>query len=101
MRVDEIPACIVVDASLGLKWVLEEEGSACATALGEGRELITSALFWPEPANAMATRVRRGDMTRVEADDAFRDLQSAPLQTRRLDVDAVQAALCRPRPAFA
>lgn len=93
MRVDAIPFCIVVDASLGLKWVFEEEASDCATALVEGRELVTSALFWPEAANAIATRVRRGDITRAAGDDAFLDLRAAPLQTRRLDADGVRAAL--------
>jgi predicted nucleic acid-binding protein len=93
MRVDEVPASIVIDASLGLKWVFEEEASEQATALGSGRELVTSALFWPEAANAIATRVRRGDITRVEGDDAFRDLRAAPLQTRGLNADVVWSAL--------
>jgi predicted nucleic acid-binding protein len=93
MRVDDVPACIVIDASLGLKWVFQEQDSEQATALGKGRELVTSALFWPEAANAIATRVRRGDITRVEGDDAFRDLQAAPLQTRRLHAEGVRSAL--------
>lgn len=93
MRVDDVPACIVIDASLGLKWVFEEQDSEQATAVGKGRELVTSSLFWPEAANAIATRVRRGDITRVEADDAFRDLQAAPLQTRRLHAEGVRSAL--------
>jgi predicted nucleic acid-binding protein len=93
MRVDAVPACIVIDASLGLKWVFQEEDSEQATALGKGRELVTSALFWPEAANAIATRVRRGDITRIEGDDGLRDLQAAPLQTRRLHGEAVQSAL--------
>jgi predicted nucleic acid-binding protein len=93
MHVDAVPACIVIDASLGLKWVFQEEDSEQATALGKGRELVTSALFWPEAANAIATRVRRGEISRIEGDDAFRDLEAAPLQTRRLHPEGVQSAL--------
>jgi len=93
MLVDELPACIVVDASVALKWVLEEEYSERAIALAQGRQLLTSALFWPEAANAIATRVRRGDMTRAEGNDAYLDLQAAPLQTRPLQAEGVRAAL--------
>ena len=93
MRVDQLPSCIVIDASLGLKWVFEEANSEQANALGLGRELVTSVLFWAEAANAIATRVRRGDITRAVGDDAFRDLQAAPLQVRPLRADGVRTAL--------
>ncbi len=93
MRVHEVPGRIVVDASLALKWVLHEEHSDRATALGPGRELLTSALFWAEAGNAIATRVRRGEIDRVRGNDALRDLQGAPLRTRPLDASAVLAAL--------
>jgi predicted nucleic acid-binding protein len=93
MRVDEVPERIVVDASLGLKWVMIEEHSDRAVALGPGRELLTSALFWAESGNAIATRVRRGDLDDARAEQAFRDLQAVPLQTRPLDGTSVTAAL--------
>jgi hypothetical protein len=51
MRVEEVPERIVVDGSLGLKWVLIEEHSDRAMALGPGRELLSSALFWAETAD--------------------------------------------------
>jgi predicted nucleic acid-binding protein len=93
MHVDEVPERIVVDASLALKWVLHEEHSDRATALGPGRELLTSALFWAEAGNAIATRVRRGELDRIGGNDALRDLQGAPLHTRPLDATTVFAAL--------
>ena len=93
MRVEEVPDRIVVDASLGLKWVMIEEHSDRAVALGPGRELLTSALFWAESGNAIATRVRRGDLDDAQAQQAFRDLQVVPLQTRPLDGTSVTAAL--------
>jgi predicted nucleic acid-binding protein len=93
MRVEEVPGRIVVDASLGLKWVLIEEHSERAVALGPGRELLTSALFWAESGNAIATRIRRGDLDGARADQAFRDLQAVPLRIRALDGASVAAAL--------
>jgi predicted nucleic acid-binding protein len=93
MRADELPERIVVDASLGLKWVLNEEHSDRATAIGSGRELLTSTLFWAEAGNAIATRDRRGELDRVRGNDALRDLQGAPLRSRPLDAGAVIAAL--------
>jgi predicted nucleic acid-binding protein len=93
MRVDQVPDRIVVDASVALKWVLEEKYSDLATALGPGREMLTSTLFWAEAGNAISTRVRRGELDRVRGNDALRDLRSAPLHTRPLDPDAVLAAL--------
>jgi predicted nucleic acid-binding protein len=72
MRVDEVPERIVV---IG-------EHSDRAVALGPGRELLTSALFWAESGNAIATRVRRGDLDDVRANEVFRDLLAVPLRTR-------------------
>jgi predicted nucleic acid-binding protein len=93
MHVDEVPERIVVDAGVALKWVLHEEHSDRATALGPRREMLTSALLWAEAGNAIAMRVRRGELDRVRGNDALRDLQASPLQTRPLDAGATLAAL--------
>jgi len=93
MHVDDVPARIVVDASVALKWVLDEEESDRAEALSEGRELLTSALLWAEAGNAIALRVRRGELSRTLAADALRDLCAAPLGTRPLNADVAMAAL--------
>ena len=82
MRVDEVPERIVVDAGLGLKWVLQEEHSDRAAALGPGRVLLTSALFRAESGNAIAASVRRGDLDRASGHEALRDLQDVRLRTR-------------------
>lgn len=93
MRVEDVPERIVVDASLGLKWVLVEEHSDRAVAIGSGRELLTSALFWAESGNAIATRVRRGDLNAARADEVFRDLLTVPLRTRPLDAVSATTAM--------
>ena len=93
VRVDEVTERIVVDASLGLKWVLIEEHSDRAVALGPGCQLSTSALFWAESGNAIGMRLRRGDLRAARADEAFRDLPAVPLRTRPLDGTSVAAAV--------
>lgn len=93
MRVEEVPERIVIDASLGLKWVLIEEHSDRAVALGPGRELLTSALFRAESGNAIAMRVRRGELDGTRAEQTLRELQSVPLRTRPLDGGSGIAAL--------
>ena len=81
MGVDDLPAAVIVDASVGLKWVIDEDGSDVAVAIARGRGLVTSALFWVEAANVLATKERRGDLARGSLDDAWRDLLRAPLET--------------------
>jgi predicted nucleic acid-binding protein len=46
-----------------------------------------------ESGNAIATRVRRGDLDRVRGNEALRDLQDVRLRTRPLDSAAVISAL--------
>jgi predicted nucleic acid-binding protein len=93
MRVEALPDPLVVDASVGLKWVVDEPGSDAAAALVAGRALITSALFWAEAANALATKERRGELNRAGLDDAWRDLAQAPLEAAPLDPPGAMAAL--------
>lgn len=93
MRVEALPATVVVDASVGLKWVLDEAGSDAAVALIAGRALVTSALFWVEAANVLATKERRGELARAELEDAWRDLVQAPLETAPLDAASSRRAL--------
>ena len=84
MRVDELPETIVVDAGVGLKWVIDEPGSDAAVALVAGQALVTSALFWVEAANVLATKERWSELDRVALEDAWHDLVGAPLDTMPL-----------------
>lgn len=58
---------LVIDASVALKWVLEEDGSDLAIGLIEREELLAPDLMLIECANTLAIRVRRKLLT---ADDA-------------------------------
>lgn len=93
MRVEALPQAVVVDASVGVKWVVDEAGSDAAVALLAGRRLLTSALFWVEAANALATKERRGELSRAAMDDAWRDLAQAPLTSVAIDRTGVATAL--------
>ena len=73
---------IVVDASVALKWVLEEENTEDAIALlHRWRELaellLAPPIFRPEVTNALHRRVGRQEITRAHAMDAVDFLTSA------------------------
>jgi predicted nucleic acid-binding protein len=89
----ELPATLVVDASVGLKWVVDEAGSDAAVALIAGRRLMAPALFWIETANALAMKARRGELSRAAANDAWRDLANAQLEIVPLTAESVTPAL--------
>ena len=60
---------IVVDASVAIKWFLPEPGSIQALQLLENEDvLIAPSLIHYEVANIAWKRVRRGDLTREQAD---------------------------------
>ena len=93
MHVEALPTTVVVDASVGLKWVVDEPGSDTAGALVSARLVGTSRLFWAEAANALASKGRRGELGRAELEDAWRDLAQAPLDVVPLDAEGVRSAL--------
>ncbi len=91
--IEGLPPSVVVDASVGLKWVIDEPGSDAAVALILSRLLVTSGLFWAEAANALAIKERRGEIDRDDLEDAWRDLAQAPLEVVPLDAADTRAAL--------
>jgi predicted nucleic acid-binding protein len=69
---------LVVDASVALKWLIEEEGSDAALAL-QGQDLAAPAFLRLEAANVFRTLVARGDLAAQTAVDLFALLQKAPV----------------------
>ena len=72
---------LVVDASLALKWVIEEEYSREALGLWDrwqatDEELMAPPIFRPEITNALHQNVRRGDVGQPEAVDGLHQLVS-------------------------
>lgn len=76
---------VVVDASLALKWVVEEPYSGEARSLlaawgNHRRKLLAPALFLYEVANALAKRIQRREFTLEQAKERLRFfLESGPL----------------------
>ncbi len=69
---------IVIDASVALKWVLDEPGSEAAVALRD-QELIAPTLWLAEAANALWRHARIGDISDDEAAIHFSELRKAPV----------------------
>ena len=72
---------VVVDASVAVKWLVEEENSDKATALtrlwdDEGTQLAAPSLMPFEVANVLHRRVVRGDLAVEVAADLMQDLMS-------------------------
>ena len=87
---------LVVDASVAIKWVVEEPGSEAAAALLGGTSLLAPDLLLVECANALWKKVRRGELTAGEAGLAIRLLRQADIElvpTRPLVERALLLAL--------
>ncbi|HEU0155826.1 MAG TPA: type II toxin-antitoxin system VapC family toxin, partial [Stellaceae bacterium] len=69
---------VVVDASIALKWVLDEPDSVAAAAL-QSEELIAPILWLTEAANALWRYFRSGQITAEEADVRLSALTNAPV----------------------
>jgi predicted nucleic acid-binding protein len=75
---------IVIDASVGLKWVLDEPGSDAASALCD-QELIAPALWLAEAANALWRLARMSQLTTDEAAARFFELLNAPVASLAIE----------------
>jgi predicted nucleic acid-binding protein len=75
---------IVVDASVALKWVLNEPDSDIALALRE-HELVAPALWLAEAANALWRVEGVGQLTAGEAVGLLADLASSPIAAFPMD----------------
>ena len=82
-------APLIVDASVALKWVIQEDGSDDALAL-RGRDLAASSLLRIETANALRTLAARKAITPDVALSLFALLQAAPVTVVDHD-DALEA----------
>jgi len=71
---------IIVDASVAVKWVTEEEGSATARTLVVDEILAAPEFLILECANALRIKSRRGVLDAQEAKAALSALQSTPIQ---------------------
>ncbi len=72
----------VVDASVVVKWLVDEVHSEEAAALlSSGTTVIAPALVFAEAANALWAMCRRGDISTDDLVDAVEALRAAPVAT--------------------
>ncbi len=81
---------VTVDASLALKWVLDEEFSAQADALFTdsvvaGKSIEAPPLWRGEVTNAIYQKERRGLIASVEADATLQRLLAFPVKLTTVD----------------
>ncbi len=93
---------LVVDASVALKWLVEEEGSESAERLREGEhELHAPRLLASEVANALRRKARQGEIGRGEAGALIAAVPEMPLcwaEDERVCGDVARLALALDRP---
>jgi predicted nucleic acid-binding protein len=70
---------IIVDASVAVKWVVAEPGSAEAAALLDKGRLGAPTLWLSEASNALWAKVMRRQLTAEEARRQAADLAEAPV----------------------
>jgi predicted nucleic acid-binding protein len=70
----------VVDASVALKWVIDEDGSEAAGALLLDEPLASPEVLIIECSNVLCAKARRGVITRALAGAALAAIQAAPVE---------------------
>jgi predicted nucleic acid-binding protein len=71
---------LVVDASVALKWVLQEDGTERARALLGEDALAAPDLLWIECANVLWVKTRRGHIEAVDARAALAAIEATPIR---------------------
>lgn len=93
----------VIDASIAVKWVVEEEGTQEALILRQRAKLLAPELLVAECANILWKKVRRDELSKEEALLAARLLQAAEIEmlpTRSLLEAAARTAIELDHPAY-
>lgn len=82
---------IVIDASVAVKWVLQEERSEAAHAL-QTEQMHASELWLAECANVLWKRHRRGELDDAAVAARLDFLSRAPVRTAAIHEDIEQAS---------
>ena len=93
----------VIDASIAVKWVVEEDGTENALAIRVGTKLIAPELLVAECANILWKKVQRGELSQDQALFAARLLQASDVEilpTRILLEAATRIAIELNHPAY-
>jgi predicted nucleic acid-binding protein len=93
----------VIDASIAVKWVVEETGTGDALLLRQAGRIIAPELLLAECANILWKKVHRRELSEQEAILAARLLQGADMEmvsTRSLLESATSIAIELDHPAY-
>jgi len=71
---------IVIDASVALKWVIDEEDSGAARALLADEVLSAPDLLFVECANVLWAKARRRQIARADARAALAAIEATPIR---------------------
>ena len=94
---------LIIDASIAIKWVVEEHGTPEALALRQKAKLIAPELLVAECANILWKKVKREELLKQEALLAARLLQGAEIEllpTRSLFEAATRMSIEIDHPAY-
>ena len=94
---------LIIDASIAIKWVVEEDRTAEALVLRQKAKLIAPDLLVAECANIFWKKVQRGELLKAEALFAARLLQGAEIEllpTRSLFEAATRMSIEIDHPAY-
>jgi predicted nucleic acid-binding protein len=94
---------LVIDASIAVKWVVEEAGTLHALAIRQKAKLIAPELLVAECANILWKKVQRNELLKEEALLAARLLQGAEIElapTRSLFEAATRMSIEIDHPAY-
>jgi len=97
-----VTGAAVIDASVGIKWVVDETGSEAARSLA-ACDLYAPDLFPIECANILWKKVRLRDLTRRDALERFDLLRAAPVAivaTRDFMSQALDLAIVLQEPVY-
>lgn len=71
---------VVVDASLAIKWVIEEDGSDAARKIAASEVMTAPELLLIECANVLRTKTRFGQVSADAARQALFALEATPIR---------------------
>ena len=82
---------LVVDASIAMKWVLNEDGTDAAVTL-QHDHLFAPNLIVSECANVLWVHARRGVLTKAEAKACLAEIETTPVTLVPIE-DLIETAL--------
>ncbi len=71
---------LIIDASIAIKWVIEEDGSPAARALIVDQTLAAPDLLFVECANVLWVKARRGNISVANAKAAYAAIAATPIR---------------------